>query len=138
MSAAINQVNGEGDGPDGWQHGGKDGVCGRKRASVPYRDARSPDKKVYRIASDLESRRGRAQARLRNGASVLDGTPTSKGVDGEGGHATTSPECEYRNTGSGHEFIYAIRLCTGSRCLPTERQESNTSIYQQSFATIGL
>ena len=90
------------------------------------------------IVSDLESRRGRARARLRNGASVLDGTPTSKGVDGEGGHATTSPECEYRSTGSGHEFIYAIPPCTDSRCPPTERQESNTSIYQQSFATIGL
>lgn len=118
-----------------WQDGGK--VCGRKRASALYRDARPLDvRRQQRISyhSDLESRRGRTRVRLRNVACCME-RPLARG---RGGTQLPRRSANMESTGSGHAFIYAIPLCTNSRCPPTERQESNTSICQQSFVTRGL
>ena len=58
------------------------------------------------------------------------------------GHATTSPECQHQKRGllaRLHLRYPTIPLCTDSRRLPTERrQESSTSICQQSFAKTAL
>ena len=111
----------------------------RKRASAPYRDARSPDVRRQDIASYRISREGAGAHERACGMELAYWMerPLARG-EGRKGHATISPECKYRSTGSGQEFIYANPLCTNSRCPPTERQESNTSIYPQSFATIAL
>jgi len=53
-----------------------------------------------------------------------------------GGHATTSPK--FQKTVPGTDPIYAILFCTWSKCLPTERQESSTSICRQGFEKTSL
>lgn len=111
-------------------------VCARKRAAVPYRDARSPavrrQEGIVRISS--------AGADAHERACGIELAcwmehPLARGVGGGKQLPHRGANIEAQAPGA-HSF--SIPLCTDSKSPPTEHQESNTSICQQSFVTRAL